>query len=225
MNEAAAAPAPVPEQPTPTSPENMVAKIRMMQIQQYADADRNERLTIARRGVRIETVSDYHGKMQFETFILGPSVEPTDTELKALVPLERDRIKYLKFATNRHGLFSVPKPHGRRNPHMTKRQQTIKSEAIRIFGRLFADAAKHAQEQCAKDGVTYVGMPDDVIPVLGARAAKIALRVVTGQHKEASRTKRRQQDFSRKVNVGILPRNANARAYVHAGGQYGNHSR
>src|ERR1039458_7925064 len=100
--------------------------VKLIIEKQLADFDRHdhaERLKIAKR-------KGAAGNPLFIVFN-NPSIEFTLDELKVLVPLERDRVNYLKLAENAHGLLSIPKQKGRLHPHMSKRKQTLKCESLR----------------------------------------------------------------------------------------------
>lgn len=198
--------------PKPITREEAVLQIRAKQEDAFQKADYAERLMVARRGYR-----DAHGKLQF----LNPSFEPTHEELKAIINLKRDSLHYLVEATNKFGLLSVGKQKGRRHSHMTKHQQAIKSESIRIFGQLFTARAETLQAVCKKESIEYIGVPESALPTLAARAAKIALEVVNQKRTLRAKARRRLQQFHRSVNVGLLPGNFGERNFVHAGGQYG----
>lgn len=212
MTETAAAPAPEEPKKPQITREEAVAQIRAIQEKQFKTADYNERLFKARRGYR-----SANGKLLF----VGPSVEPTHEELLAMVPLKRDSIRYKILASNKFGLFSVPKSRGRKHPHMNKRQQALKSESLRIFGQLFEEKTANIQAVCTRESIPYLGIPESAIPELGARAGKIAMKNVVAKRKLNTRRHRRQQEFSRAVNGGSLAGNFGERNYVNHGGQFG----
>jgi hypothetical protein len=60
-----------------------------------------------------------------------------------------------------------------------------------------------------------------MIPELGAKAARIAIREVTAQRKAWSKAKRRRQEHSRKVNAGLLGTSTSEINYVNRKGEYG----
>lgn len=187
----------------PLTQADIVKLVRARQEIAFDSADRAERHAIAVR-----------------RNLVDPSVELTLEELKALVPLDRDRMHYIKLASDKNGLYSVPKPKGRRRHHMTKHQQAIKSEALSIFQNLTAEKAERLKAVCKKEDIEYIGIPESAIPELGARAAKQAVGIVKARGKATRLRRRRQQQASRKVNFNLLAGNA-AKNYIQHGGQYG----
>lgn len=192
------------EAPKPPTREEAIAKVVEQQLKNHNAADRNERLQKLMRS----------GKY-------NPSIEYTDEELKALVPLKRDRWNYIKLAKNSHGLLSFPKQHGRRKKHMTKRGQEIKSMSLQIFKGLFEERAERLKAVCKKENIEYIGVPDSAIPELGARAAKQAMQQVNEKRRRKAQKARRRQEHSRKVNAGIITVGTSEKRFVNSGGQYG----
>ena len=199
--EAGAEKAPQPQM----SREQAVEMVIKHQLSEFDKRDYAERLAIAQR-----------------RNLIAPSVELTLAELKELVPLKRDRWTYIKLAKNSHGLLSVPKPKGKRKPHMSKHQQEIKSTTLQIFKQLFAEKAERLKAVCSKEEIEYMGVPDSAVPELGARAAKMAITELRERkHRKRIKARRRQQ-FSRKVNAGIFgSAQPSEKNYVSRGGQYG----
>ncbi len=231
MPETAAAPAPesqaAPQQPQMTRSQ-LVAFIRTKQQEDFDRNDKAERLAIAKRK---STCGHAGNNPLFGKVFDDPSIEWTLEELKALVQLDRDWLNYEwknekkgtegVFAMNRHGLFSIPKVKGRRNPHMTKQAQDIKSASIRVFRKLFEQAGESLKATCAKEQIEYLGIPDAVIPELGKKAGRIAIREIVAANKASRRAARRRQQFSRKVNAGLITKSASEKNYVNKGGAYG----
>ena len=231
MPETAAAPAPEP-QAAPQQPQmtrsQLGAFIRTKQQEDFDRNDKAERLAIAKRK---STCGHAGNNPLFGKVFDDPSIEWTLEELKALVPLDHDRLNYEwknekkgtegVFATNRHGLFSIPKPKGRRKPHMTKKAQDIKSASIRIFRKLFEQAGEKLKAMCKTENLEYIGVPDDSLPKLGASAARIAVREVVASSNASRRKVRRRQQFSRKVNAGLITISASEKNYINKGGQFG----
>lgn len=204
--EVAPAAEPQAEPKKPMTRAEAVAIILAKQEEAFNTSDYNERLAVAKRkGLKL---------------VEDPSYIPTIEELKAAVPLKRDRWNYVKLAKNSNGLLSVPKPQGRRKPHMTKKSQDIKSAALRIFKGLVADKAERIKAVCAKEGFEYLGIPDSAIPALGAEAAKRGMKEVHERRRAKNRKARRRQKFSRRTNANIPPRTSE-KSYVEKGGQYG----
>lgn len=182
----------------------IVAKIKKQQDEAFDKADHAERLTIAmRRG------------------LINPCIEYTLDELKALVPLKRDRYRLIKFAVNRFGLYAGPRPKGKKKPHMSLPAQRIKSASLLIFQRLFKEKAENLEAVCGRENIKYIGVPESAIPEIGARAANLALGAVADDRKRKRKVRRRMQQFQRKVNAGILPGNTGERNYSFRGGEYG----
>lgn len=204
-----------------------------------ADMDRAIRLAKARRGYRVELKHE-DGRPYFLKCVLGPSVEPTDEELRAMVPLPQDRYTFTttinkdnrrvpfeiakevapRVALSAHGLLSYGKGHGRVKPHMSKRKMAVHNASLRIYKNLFAEAAKAAEVQAKKDGKPYVGIPEADLAKLGKRALRYGAREVFRSIKAAARYARRVQTASRKVQFGTLAGNQ-VNGVINAGGQYG----
>jgi hypothetical protein len=236
MTEETTAAAPAPEQtPQPPAPtlKEMVATVRKAQENDFDKHDREERLKIL---IRKSTCGHYGNNPLFNYY--NPSLEYSLEELKVLVPLERDRWNYAWksekvstksdksgkvtegcYAENRHGLYSVPRTGGRRNPHMSHKNQAIKSASIRAFRKLVEETGTSLRATCKEQEIEYLGLPDAMIPELGAKAMRIAVREVTAQRKAHSRDKRRRQEFSRRTNAGLI--NTSEKSYVNRGGEYG----
>jgi hypothetical protein len=219
--EAAAAP------PQPTR-EEIIAQIKKAQEEQMATADRAARLAKARRGYRVELKHD-DGRPYTEVRVLGPSVEPTDEELRAMVPLPQDRWHYAtdihgvecepRIAMNKFGLYSIGKPgRGRKKPHMFKRKMAVHNASFRIYKTLFAQAAREADAAAKKEGKEYVGIPEEQLKKIGAKSIRLGAREVYRTIKR--RPQLAQQQASRKVNNGTLPGNQ-VQGYINQGGQYG----
>jgi hypothetical protein len=204
MSEAGQAVAPEVEAPKPLTHEQQIAQVVEQQLKMHDAADRNERIQKLMRS----------GKY-------NPSVEYTDAELKALVPLKRDRWTYIKLAKNAHGLLSFPKTPGRRKKHLTKRAQEIKSMSLAIFKNLFNERAERLKAVCAKESIEYIGVPDSAIPELGARAAKQAIVAVNEKRHAKKQKARRRQEHSRLVNAGVITVGTSESSYVQHGGQFG----
>ena len=181
----------------------------------FNESDRAERTAVAKRkGIE-----------------LNPSIDYTLEELKLKVPLKRDRLNYDwknedkctsgVLAKDKNGLLSMPKPKGKRKPHMTLHQQAIKSASLRIFRALFEEKAERLKAVCKKEQFEYIGVPESSIPELGARAARMAVQEVNESKRRRRAKARRRQDFSRKVNAGTFGNaRPSERNYVEHGGQY-----
>lgn len=226
--------APVPEtqaqQPPATAEpthEDMVALVRTNQEKDFDRHDRDERMRVL---IRKASCGHAGNNPLFGAY--NPSLEYSLAELRVLVPLERDRLNYSfeptkpggtagKVAENRHGLCAVPHAGGRRKPHMNHKQQAIKSAAVRMFRKLVDEMSVSLRATCAEQEIEYLGIPDAMIPELGAKASRIAVREVTAQRKAHSRNKRRRQEHSRKANAGLLSTSTQEAQYVNRGGKYG----
>jgi hypothetical protein len=230
MEEVTATPEVKPE-PQPMTREQAVAAILARQLSSFDESDHAERLAIAKRK---STCGHAGNNPLFGMVFDNPSITYTLEELKAMVPLERDRLNYDwkraeddpkktcgKLAKNMYGLLAIPRPKGSRKPHMNKHQQAIKSESLRIFRRLFAEAAEKLQAVCKGENIEYLGVPDASIPALGAKAAKLALQAVADKRRAKARRARRRQDHSRRVNAGLITISTSEKRYVNRGGQFG----
>ena len=217
---------PQEQKPAPTLAE-MVATVRLNQERDFDRRDYARRLKIL---IRKSTSGKQHNNPLFGYY--NPSIEYSLDELKALIPLDEDRLNYSfqptkeggtggVLAENRHGLYAVPASHGRRKPHMTHRQQAVKSAAIRIFRKLIEATGTTLRATCKEQEIEYLGIPDATIPELGQKATRIAVREVTAQRKAYSRNNRRRQEHSRKVNRGLLTVSTSEVNYVNRGGEYG----
>lgn len=226
MSETAAAPAPEPQkQPTH---EEIVALIRLNQQRDFDRHDHAERLLKAQRKSKCGHAGN---NPLFGMTFDDPSIEFSLDELKALIPLDRDRLDYGwvnedkgthgVFAENRHGLFSIPKPgRVRRNMHMTKKQQHVKSLSLVIFRQLFEKQSREFEATCKEQNIKYIGLPEEALTELGAKAAQLALAEFKATKKNATRRLRRAQQFQRAVQAGTLTRISEKR-YINRGGQFG----
>jgi len=193
--------------------EMVVKLIIENQLKDFDRHDHAERLKIAKR-------KGAAGNPLFIVFN-NPSIEFTLDELRALVPLDRDRMKYLKLAKNLHGLLSIPKQKGRRNHHMSQRHQALKCESLRVFRDVLEMHVKSFKGICAQNGQEYMGIPDDAIPEISKQAARIAIRNVNETRLRKRTKARRRQEHSRKVNAGLLTKATSETRYVNRGGEYG----
>lgn len=160
--------------------------------------------------------------------LIKPSVQLTPEELRVLIPLEGDTMRYAKdengqprMAASRLGFIAFPKQRGRKNRHLTKSEMAIKSASLRHFRRLFVECGDHMEAELKKKGQVYYGLPEDMLCQLGARAARLGAFEVAAHDRVARRHVRRQQALSRNINRGVLPGNTPRANYVHSGGQYG----
>ena len=213
--------------PAPTK-EEVVAQILKQQEAAFDRADLAERLQKAKR---LSTCGHIGNNPLFGMEFDNPSIERTLEEMKALIPLERDRLNYNwenkdngthgVLAKNKHGLLSVGKQHGRLKPHMNLRQQAIKSASLRIFRELFQSRAELLQATAAAQKIEYLGIPDAMLPKLGKIAAQLAIKEVKAARKLKALRARRVQQHSRKVNAGLLTILTSQKSYINRGGQYG----
>jgi hypothetical protein len=222
-------PAPTEQQPPQPTREEVIATIRAGQEKKLAEADRAIRLAKARRGYRVELTHE-DGRPYTEVYVLHPSVEPTDEELRAMVPLPQDRMNFAwenktkgtkgTVALNAHGLISSGRPTGPRKPHMSKRKMAVHNASLRIYKTLFAEAARAAEVQAKKDNKPYVGIPEEDLKKLGFKALRLGAREVFRSIKAAQRYNRRVKDASRRVNAGLLAGNQ-VNGVIRRGGQFG----
>lgn len=217
MTEAAAV-APAPEiSPLRMTKAEAVAKILKQQNESFDAADKAERLEVGKRLAKNGRPWNNPLYGLFE----DPSIEYTMEELKVLVPLDRDRLVYKTFSKNVHGLLSIGKQKGRRRKRLTKHQQAIKSESLRFFKSLIETRAHELQAVCKNEGIEYLGIPDAMIPEVGALAAKLGMLAVTNRRRQKARKARRRQQFSRKVNAGTITKSTSEKRYVNRGGEFG----
>lgn len=158
--------------------------------------------------------------------LLQPSVEYTPAELKDLVPIPEDKIRFATYpkghkfagqpriAVDRFGLPALPKARGRRNRHMTKHEQAVKSAAIIIFRTLFGERKAVLEAEADVKGEKFVGIPEAELPKLGARATRMASQQVKATNAQYRRRTRNRTKLSRKINAEILPGNTNVHDYI-----------
>lgn len=220
--------------PEPVTHAMVVAQINASIDQQMAAKDREYRLRIARRGYRVEVTCDdpshpSFGKTRTVRTQLDPSIEPTDDELRAMVPLPEDRRRWAttingeectpRIAYNKHGIYSTtPKPKGRMRPHMSPAKQAVHCASLRIYKKLFLEAAASAEVAAAAEGKDYVGVPEADVKKMANKAIKLGAREVFRSRKAAARYERRVQAASRKVNAGLLNGNQ-VNAFINRGGR------
>ncbi len=105
----------------------------------------------------------------------------------------------------------VPKPP--KKGHMPKKEQTIKSAALRIFRRLIAPIIDAAKGHFASLGVEFQGVPVDVLGKVGARAGELAIYEYMRTCRSRRSRRNRAQQFSRRVNAGLMPGNTSRRRF------------
>lgn len=228
-----AATAPAQEQPEAQPQPEMTREqvIKLIRENQQKDYDRNDHAERLRLCVRKSKSGQpwnnpLHG-MDFE----NPSIVYTLDELRAFMPLERDRLSYSfeaskeggttgVLATNKHGLFSIGRPHGRRKPHMNLHQQAVKSESLRVFRNLLAERSAAIEAECKEQGIEYIGIPDALLGEIGKQAARIAIRNLKAKYGAYRFKANRVQQHSRFVNAGLLTIATSQRRFIRAGGQY-----
>lgn len=220
------------KQETPEAkPVTMAEAVAVIRKNQEKDFDRNDHAERLKIAIRRSKCGHAGNNPLFGMEFDNPSIEYSLDELKALLPLDRDRLNYNWknekketggcLAVNRHGLYSIPKSRGRRRPHLNLRQQAIKSESLRVFRQLFTEVSQKLQATCKEQEIEYIGIPDAMLPELRVKAARIAIRTVTVRCRLKARAARRRQDHSRKVNAGLLTKATAEKNYANRGGQYG----
>ena len=135
--------------------------------------------------------------------------EPTIAVLRLLVELPGDTMKYKVVAVDRHGLPALPKQHGRRKPHVSKKQLTIRSRTINFFRSLFVKHNANLEAAAGAEDKPFDGTPQADAAKLGLRASSLAAEQVARDARDKRRRKRNQQILSRKINYGLLPGNTN----------------
>jgi hypothetical protein len=189
---------PTTEQPKPPSPGELFKRAFLLRELFFKNNQATERKAIAKRRGLFSHLS----------------VEPTQPELEAAVRLPEDDIRLVRVALDSHGLPALPKAHGRRKPRMTKAHQRVKSYAIQAFRPLFAARIAELKAAAEAKGEQFVGIPQDEIPKIGARAAMVGLRQAKAKFKNVKRLARNRSKLSRKINAGILPGNTNVHNYI-----------
>jgi hypothetical protein len=198
MTETAVAPALNQAPPQGVTKAEAVAKILEQQNLSFDKSDYDERLEVGKR--RAQNGRPWNNPLY--GLFSDPSINYTLEKLKALVPLDRDKMRYKTFAKNVHGLLSIGRAKGRRKPRMTKHQQAIKSESIRVFRGLIVARAEELKAVCKNDGIEYLGIPDALLPEISARAAKLGMAAVNNKRRAKARKANRVQQASRKTNRG-----------------------
>ena len=187
------------------NPEELAAKYQEFQNNQWNQAGDAERARIAKeRGL-----------------LNDPSVTLSPVELRELIPLEGDTMRYAKgkdglprIATTRHGMLCWPKPKGRKKPHMTKHAMAIKSRAISTFRGLFASHAANLEQAAKAAGEPFNGVPTADLSKLAARASILATGYNKRDAKAARITRRNMQKLSRRINAGVVNGNTNVVRYI-----------
>lgn len=132
---------------------------------------------------------------------------------KAIIELPGDKFRYVKFALNRHGLYSMPRPKGKIKHHWSKRQLQLKDMALMLFRDLFMAYEKQLR---VEQGAAYEGVPNAIVQKLGELAARQASRAVLRNYRLGRKGQRTRQKTARRINFGLLP--GNARRDTHAAG-------
>lgn len=192
--------------PINISPAELAAKYQEFQQNQWDEQVNQIRMGIAKR----------------KGLLSDPSVVLSPAELREAAPLEGDKIRYakdkagnLRIATNRHGMFSWPKPQGgRKRPHMTKHAMAIKSRAISIFRGMFTTHAAELEATAKEKGEQFLGVPTENLTKIGARASILAALYNKRDAKAARITRRNMQKLSRRINAGVVNGNTNAVRYI-----------
>lgn len=222
--------APAPEEKKQPTREEIVQQIKGAQARNFQTNDYNRRLAKVRRSGYVVAVtnsdpeSEFFGKTKHERIFLHPSVEPSYEELKQMAPEDSDRLNFDwknekkgthgVLATNRAGLFSMGKPRGRKNPHMTKNQQGIKSYSIIAFKELFEARAEVLKKAAADAGEKYVGVAESELAGLAAKAAVIGAKRFKAMKRVRRNEVRRRQNFHQLVNFGLLNGSSGERNFV-----------
>jgi hypothetical protein len=166
--------------------------------------------------------------------LLDPSIELSPEELRALIPLEGDTMRYAVYPKGHPQAGEprlalrftrddfIPKPHGRKNKHMSKRNQAIKSAYLRISKDLFTIAAGKKIKAAEADGTEFVGLSQDDMTKIAAKAARLGTIEVIKTRRFQRNVRNRVQQLSRGINAGLLPGGVNARNFAYSGGQFGN---
>jgi hypothetical protein len=189
---------------------------RAKQDAAFDQDDYRERLTIAKRLVA-------KGKSPLFKLLLDPVINrpPTLAELRVLVPLKRDRLRYIKYSLNRHGLYALPKPTVKRiKAHWNKAAQAVKSTALPIFRDLFTAAAEELEATCKQEQIEYLGVPESVGPALAEKAQNFARKSLGARYAAHRRRHNRMQSASRRINAGLMNGNQTKR-FVNRGHQHG----
>lgn len=111
----------------------------------------------------------------------------------------------------KHPHACVPKPPKR--GHMPKREQAVKSAMLRTFRRLVAPVIAAGRGHVESLGLPWQGVPIEVLGKVGARAGELAIYWCRKQARIRRQRRNRAQQFSRRVNAGLMPGNTSRRRF------------
>ena len=111
----------------------------------------------------------------------------------------------------KHPFACTPKPP--RRGHMCKRIQTAKSTMLAIFRRLIAPRIAVGRALAESKGEEFTGLPNEIMGEVGAQAGRMAFFILRRRGAERRSRRNRAQQFSRRVNSGLMPGNTNQRKY------------
>lgn len=112
----------------------------------------------------------------------------------------------------KHPFACIPKPPHK--GHMTKRIQTAKSTMLGIFRRLIAPRIAVGRALAESKGEEFTSLPLEVMGEVGAHAGRLAFYYLTRRAAVRKSRRNRAQQFSRRVNAGLMPGNTNQRKYI-----------
>lgn len=110
-----------------------------------------------------------------------------------------------------HPHACMPKPP--KKGHMPKREQAVKSAMLRTFRRLIAPVLVQGRGHVESLGLPWQGIPIEVLGKVGARAGELAIYWCRKQARLRRQRRSKAQQFSRRVNAGLMPGNTNRRRF------------
>lgn len=112
----------------------------------------------------------------------------------------------------KHPFACTPKPPHK--GHMCKRTQTAKNTMLSIFRRLIAPRIAVGRALAESKGEVFESLPMEVMGEVGAHAARLAFFYLRRQSAIRKSRRNRAQQFSRRVNAGLMPGNTNQRKFI-----------
>ena len=129
------------------------------------------------------------------------------------IPMVAELHRIAQIERHREHNPTVGMPKAPKKGHMPKKEQAIKSAALRTFRRLIAPLIEAAKGHFASLGQEYQGVPVEVLGKVGARAGELAIYEYIRTRRARRARRNRSQQFSRQVNAGLIPGNTNRRRF------------
>lgn len=132
-------------------------------------------------------------------------IEPKDVEMP-----EGQSGTYTALAFDSNGMYSTPRPRGRKRPHWRPAMNAIKSLTLEIFRREYEESFRIEMLDAAREGRQLpeeLGQQETIqLYVKASMAAQqqFQLRVSNGK-----RDTRRRQKLSHRINAGLISPNVN----------------